>query len=143
MNANAATISYSIHYPYEGYHGSSAFCQLIVATIPPGTSLVVLTEHPENAGTSVTNRSEYLATKVCQQFGLDPQTCLFLEHYPQEHYPQSQGRGTLPESWSLVTYNWDDGTARRPDWRSISREQVGDLYTRFGLELGEVGDTLL
>lgn len=51
-----ASVHCTPHYEYKGYHGCDAFCQLEIAIIAPGNTLVVFIEHPDNNGTSVTNR---------------------------------------------------------------------------------------
>src|SRR3954452_20176628 len=47
-------------------------------------SVVVLTELPDNAGMSVTNACEDIATRIVQDFGINPQRTRFVEHYPEE-----------------------------------------------------------
>lgn len=116
------------HYDYPGYFNYESFCDLKVATIPPGHTLVIFTEVEENVGTSVTNRSEVLATQVCQEFGLLPEKTLFVEHYP-ERGPRIK---RLPETYALVEYTWEQGHARKPEWRYLSLENASTLLTRFG-----------
>jgi hypothetical protein len=86
--------------------------------MPPA---VVLSEHPENRGMSVTNAAEYLVTAIFNHplfrdmLGVDadrfPGMYLWIEHYPE--------RGKVPE-WRMVYFNWiccENGLWRAEDPR--------------------------
>lgn len=60
--------------------GNISYCICDIEIIK---NLVIATEMPENEGTSVTNMAEYLATQVCQEFGINPKHLIWIEHYPQ------------------------------------------------------------
>ena len=55
-------------YEYIGYHGCDCHCTLEILG-----NLVICTEDEDNHGTSITNLSEHLATRICYQYGIDPQ----------------------------------------------------------------------
>lgn len=65
---------------YPGYH-NPAFCHLDVFTSPAAPPVVVATEALDNEGTSVTNCAEVIAQIACHNFGIDPRTLIFVEHY--------------------------------------------------------------
>jgi len=91
-----------------------AFCGLRIFNDPH--ALVVVTEHPDNQGMSVTNAAEDLATNIVADFGLNPLTTVFFEHWPP--------MGGQPESFDLVRFIWIDGRATSPEWRRWAAEQI-------------------
>jgi len=82
-------------------------------------AVVVITELPDNPGTSVTNAIEYIATCVMHDYKLDPRTTTWVEHYP--------GQADRPETWDVVTFEWIGNAvicATTPRWRPSSAEEV-------------------
>ena len=116
-------------YEFEGYFKSFAFCDLQIGRKEDGAHLVMFTEIPENVGTSITNRSEHLATTVCKEFQLDPTKTVFIEHYPL--------RGQFKESYALVTYTWQGATAKGAQWKYIPLEDATTLLEAYGLKKRE------
>jgi hypothetical protein len=49
----------------------------------PYPVVIVMTELPDNPGTSVTNAVEIIARKVCKEYSMNPLFVTFIEHYPQ------------------------------------------------------------
>jgi hypothetical protein len=79
---------------------------------------VVLTELPDNPGTSVTNCVQQLATQLLPQVAqfsrpdpIDPRAILWLEHYDRS--PQN----SFPETWDLVHLDWDGARYHSPRWQ--------------------------
>ena len=83
-----------MRYPYTGFHGCDSTCNLEIIK-----NLVIATEIPENEGTSITNMAEHLATRICQEFNIEPSHLIWIEHYAE--------RGDYPESYDLVQFNLD------------------------------------
>jgi hypothetical protein len=94
----------------------------------------VISELPDNAGTSVTNAAEIIAELLCERYNLAPAHTLFIEHYPDRRERLRDGTPdpmdvTGAESFDLVTFggvsregvNWTLGT---PGWKRLAREQV-------------------
>lgn len=109
-------------YTYAGYHAHDSWCNLeIVGTV--NLALVVMTEAADNPGTSVTNRSEHIASLIVNENGydLEPGRCIFVEHYQ----PRPHGLN-LPE-YRIVTYSWRGRTASTPEWTDITVEQFEAL----------------
>ena len=52
---------------YLGYRNFRSFCNLDLTILPSGAAYVICTEHPDNLGTSVINRAEFLTTKACRE----------------------------------------------------------------------------
>ena len=98
-------------YNYTGFHGCACICELEIID-----TLVIVSEMPENEGTSVTNFAEQLATLVCQEFKIEPKHLIWIEHYPE--------RGDFrdfPESYDLVNFNLNGkGIFSNPRWTGIS-----------------------
>jgi len=74
---------------------------------------VVLTELPDNTGTSVTNCVEEIATQVYHTFlkGTPIEHIRWIEHYPP--------RGKWEETFDEVTFDWDGETFSHPRWRRL------------------------
>ena len=132
---------------YRGYFGRPAWCRLEVLPLPDGRTAVVATERRDNPGTSITNVAEYLASRVCDRFSIDPDRLVWIEHYG---YPPPPG-GTKPpkREYDRVTFTrlaqspvrWSAAVLRHkpdgwpgvfedPEWRPM---QEGD-WRELGLE---------
>lgn len=122
------------HYDYLGYFETPAFCDLLILRYGPGRrqAVVVFTEQDANTGTSVTNRSEHLATRVVAEFGLDPGRTIFLEHFPERGKTRS-----LLEMYARLTYTWQAGDgghatirATKTRWAYIPLEEAEGLLAQ-------------
>ena len=115
-------------FEYRGFHGCPSVCDLDIRSLANGKTLVICTEVPDNRGTSVTNFAEELATLVCKQFGIVPDSLVWVEHYPR-----GVAHGRLPD-WDLVTFTLaGDGTNfhfESPQWRPMRDED----WKQLGLE---------
>ena len=112
-------------YEYKGYHGAPSVCGLEIRALEVGT-LVVVTELPDNPGTSVTNMAENLATDVCRANNISPHKLIWVEHYPERGTPLS----VLPETWDEVFFDFDYrvGSFTKARWSRMSegfREALG------------------
>ena len=100
-------------YNYEGFHGCACICDLEIIK-----NLVIVSEMPENEGTSVTNFAEQLATLVCQEFEIAPEHLIWIEYYPERNI---DGWKEYPESYDLVSFNLNDnGIFSKSRWTGIS-----------------------
>ena len=91
------------------------------------TAVVILSEIPQNTGTSVTNLVEQLAGRVVRHYGLASSRCLWVEHYERDH--------VLDDDFSLVTFAPGERGElfAYPAWSPLRRETV----------VGLVGDELV
>ena len=115
-------------YDYPGYRDCPSFCNLDLTILPDGAAFVICAEHPDNPGTSVTNRAEFLATKVCREnTAIDPRRLTWIEHYPE----RGSRFNPRPPTWSVVTFDYDSTTRtlRHPNWRYTDREEIDKLRT--------------
>ena len=87
------------HFKYGGFHGCPSFCRLELIPLPDGRTVVIATELADNPGTSITNAAEILASFVCDQFRINPDRLVWIEHY-------GYGNATCPErSFDLVIFS--------------------------------------
>jgi hypothetical protein len=93
---------------------------------PDRPTVVIATEAPDDAGTSITHAAETLAAGVCRRHGIAPGTLLWVERYPADR--------TGPERLSLVEFvpgpRARPGGLGRPGWSPISRARVEALICR-------------
>jgi hypothetical protein len=71
---------------------------------------------------------EIIASLVVRRFGLDPQRCVFIEHYPREllvhsHSPLERREGRH----KYVTFTWDGGIASSPQWKPFTKIELQAL----------------
>ena len=101
-------------YHYTGFHGCDSHCEIEILN-----NLVIATEIDSNEGTSITNMAAHLATQVCKDFGIQPDTLIWIEHYPA----QDIGARTIPSVYAIVQFNVDrHGVFRSPRWAYITPE---------------------
>jgi len=119
---------------YRGFHGNEAWCALEILPLADGRTVVIATETADNPGTSVTNVAEHLASEVCDRFGIDPATLVWIEYYgyPSAVHPKE------PRTYEQVTFTrrprddvrWSDAVNRHhpdgwpgyfvePEWREM------------------------
>lgn len=122
---------------YKGYHGVKSVCYLRLyqpkesGEQPPETrpAIAIFTELDSNAGTSVTNRIEVLATSAWEFLQKPDVAPVVIEHYPNRgvHNPHTN-RWQFPEQFDLVEFDRKpDGCFVRPRWRRIPRVTVEEL----------------
>ena len=95
---------------------------------PPETrsAIAIFTELESNAGTSVTNRIEVLAT-LAWEFLQKPEAApIVVEHYPNRGVHNTHtDRWQFPESFDIVEFDRKpDGSFEKPRWRRIARAEV-------------------
>lgn len=118
---------------FSGYHNNSSVCHVAVYREPrrPGratASAVIATELPENAGTSITNRVEYLAWKVACMFALDPVAMTWVERLQPER-PGQGHRFRLVSMQKVRVGKLVTGFAK-PDWSCVEQWQVEQFVRR-------------
>src|SRR5437879_3266976 len=83
---------------YRGFHGLASYCSLELLPLYDDRTVAVATERGDNSGTSITNVVEYLASTVCDRFGIDPDRLVWIEHY-------AYGTSTISErTFDRVTF---------------------------------------
>jgi hypothetical protein len=115
---------------YSPWPGNDAKCRLQIFPSSQQTTrrmVVIVTELPDNIGMSVTNAAELIATLAVKQYDLDPETMIWIEHYPDRHPPGREGDRMFDETFDMVTFRWEGGTALTPQWKPSSRAHVEQL----------------
>ena len=107
---------------YRGYFRYDAHCYVEIRR-GPEHSLLMITEAPDNQGTSVTNCAEGLASMLMHQYKLDPARTTYLERYLYD------GAGE-PELIDSVAFQWNkDNRASQPVWRRLSSKELEALLS--------------
>lgn len=88
-------------FPFLASNGSQSKCRVRVYSPDDAardSHVVIVTELPDNPGSSVTNSAEVIAAEVMARFHLQPPV-VFVEHYPRD--------GGIPggESFDLVVFS--------------------------------------
>lgn len=125
-------------FDYEGYHKIPSFCFIEIYAHEKVT-VVIATEpdyDTEDSGTSITNRAEHIATRVCQQHNIEMIKLVWIEHYDR------QVKIGKKETWDLVTFTREKTPVRgyweyprgqmvftSPKWQPLSEEQKDRLVT--------------
>ena len=103
----------------------SAVCHLRILQ-NRSTSTVIATELATNPGMSITNAAEMLASKIIQQFRLNPKRTRFIEHYGQESYDSEEGRKRA-DTFDEVTFSWNGTVAMQPKWKPAEAKEIKNL----------------
>jgi hypothetical protein len=117
-------------YTWEGFGGrlklSSGSCRLRLYDLsrePSGGTahlrpfIAVVSDVPESR-LSVRSCAGHLATSVARDFKIDPQRMLYIEYYPESVYGEHRER-RIPEKYDAVDFNWTEGGAIQPRWRTL------------------------
>ncbi len=117
-------------YAWEGFGGalrlSSGRCRLRIYDLAKEASrgavllrpvIVIASDVPESR-MSVRSCAGHVATSVARDFKIDPHRMLFVEYYPQSVYGE-HGERVIPEKYEAVDFNWTEGGAIQPTWRTL------------------------
>lgn len=98
-------------YRFKGFGGCDCICKVEIYA----GQVVVVTELPENDGTSITNMAEQLATSVAHDFHLQPQTLTWIEKYPQDNFREE-------DDYSIVHFKIEGAKFSKPEWIYLSHD---------------------
>jgi hypothetical protein len=79
--------------------------------------IAIVSDVPESR-MSVRSCAGHVATSVSRDFKIDPQRMLYIEYYPESIYGERQDH-ILPEKYEAVDFNWTEGGAIHPRWRTL------------------------
>jgi len=102
---------------WKGFGGCNSKCHLSIY-FNNNESLVIATELESNLGTSIANDAKKLIKLVCQQFELNPQATMWIEHYKADEDTE--------ERYSIVNCNCGQIT-----WEYISIPHVVELIGKY------------
>ncbi len=121
-------------YRYPGLWDLPARCGVEILRHDTGGATVILTELPDNPGSSVTNLAATLATRLraARLADLAPAQIRWIEHYP--------ARGQREATFDELTLTWDPAarTYRAPAWRRLTPDEIRQL----GYEPDEVASVV-
>jgi hypothetical protein len=81
-------------------------------------SIVAVVSDIPNSKMSVKSCTSHVATKVAEEFNIDPQRMLWVEYYPESKYGVADEH-TIPERLEAVEFTWFEGKAVKPKWREL------------------------
>nr|WP_309690560.1 hypothetical protein [Armatimonas sp.] len=122
-----AEIVYDGPWHYKGYHGVKSVCYLrLYQPKKPRPAVAIFTELDSNAGTSVTNRIEVLATLAWEFLQKPEAPPVVVEHYPNRGvYNSHSDRWQFPEQFDLPEFERKtDGSFVKPRWRRVPRATI-------------------
>lgn len=129
-----------VRFRFRGYWDEGGVCRIRVFEAPDRIPVIVCSEVPENANTSVTNLAEHLAAEVIARYlphrFEHEEPCLWIEHYPGRHDPRRHVTGRA--TFDLVTFaSWrprprrlggvDRPALGEPAWRPMTVDEVAAL----------------
>jgi len=68
---------------FKGYYGCNSKCGIEIYQ-NRNKNIVIMTELPENKGTSVTNACEAIATILFKNHNINPEDTIYIEHYHRD-----------------------------------------------------------
>lgn len=113
-------------YRFKGFHGCDSWCRV---EILPGTedrTIVIVTELPDNPGTTITNAVDWLIPTFGLRFGIDLSHLIWIEHYAAPSGNQSIPREFTRVLFDVISINsrllinnvrWRP--LRQPDWLAL------------------------
>jgi len=103
---------------YKGHRPFIGLCRLRIYKIGRQKPVVIVTQFPDNPGTSITNVAESLATHVyTTELKSPPEGMLWIEHYSALGHPK-------PEIYSQVSFRHECGEFTDPEWSELTAEEV-------------------
>jgi len=125
-------------YSWEGFGGKlrlgSGICRLKIYDLGKRSSaglshirpIIVMVTDVEESPMSVRSCIGHIATRVTQDFDIEPNRMMFIEHYPERIYGEKNDR-VIPEKFDMVEFEWHSGKAIEPVWRSIKEPMLENL----------------
>jgi hypothetical protein len=127
-------------YAWEGFGGrlklSSGSCRLRLYDLSREPShgaahlrpfIAIVSDVPESR-MSARSCAGHIATSVARDFKLDPQRMLYIEYYPESVYGERRER-RIPEKYEAVDFNWTEGGAIQPRWRTLQPPLLDAIRT--------------
>ena len=108
-------------FEFTGFHGCKAICGLEPPIVNDLGIVIIVTEIEENRGTSITNAVEILLPQVCDNFNIDVNEVIWIEHYPPSWMGNSE------EQFDLVTLVKNDAgvfDSVYTQWKRLTANEV-------------------
>jgi|GEM_PF-1007611 hypothetical protein len=118
-------------YSWQGFGGplrlGSGKCNLSVFDLRLGKTsqlthlrpMIVVVSDVTESSMSVRSCAGHIATNVTNEFKIQPQRMLFVEHYPETTYGD-QNQYTIAERYDMVEFTWMEDKAIKPRWHRLT-----------------------
>ncbi len=80
---------------------------------------VVVVSDVEDSKMSIRSCAGHIATKVTEEFKINPNRMMWVEYYPAVHYGR-RSEYKIAAQYILVDFTWKDGRAVHPRWRPLN-----------------------
>jgi hypothetical protein len=94
-------------------------------------SVVVIVSDVPGRRVSVRSCAGHVATSVARSFTIDPLRMMYIEYYPESVYGERQEH-VIPEKYEAVDFNWTEGGAVKPRWRTLQPPLVDAIRKMVG-----------
>jgi len=141
-------------YAWEGFGGklrlASGRCRLRIYDLTRDAAggpahlrplIVIVSDVPESR-MSVRSCAGHIATSVARDFKIDPHRMMYIEHVPASVYGEHQER-IIPEKYEAVDFNWTEGGAIQPKWRTLQPplvDVIRQMVAKSGGRQGREGE---
>ena len=88
------------------------------------STIVIVTELPNNPGMSICNAFEDLILQVSTAYNLDPGQLLWIEHWQAWKVSEGAPYDREEEDWHRVFFDWDGTRATNPRWSFVTASFV-------------------
>lgn len=127
-------------FSWEGFGGTlrlgSGMCRLRIFDLRKGESgslthlkpFIVVVSDIANAKMSIRSCAGHIATRVTQNFRINPHRMIYIEYYPSQTYGE-RNQHLIPERHEIVEFSWHEGKALHPRWRPLKPPLLDVIQT--------------
>ena len=112
-------------YEFKGRFDVPSRCGLKIVKKSRETIVIATELVGDNPGTTVTHFCDRLASLVCGDYGIDPSSLVFIEHFPDK----GSKLAFYQETFDRVSFTLTPGGFTEPKWRRLTKEEVDSLLT--------------
>lgn len=111
-------------FAYKSPNHFDGICRVERIDLPDDRVVVICEEIDGNPGRSVTNTIEYIAFQLCEQFNINPEQLVLIEHYDTWYCNEDE--------WNLVCFRKKppESNFEEPEWRPMTEEDWSSLGFR-------------
>jgi hypothetical protein len=96
------------------------------------STIVIITELPDNPGMSICNAFEDLFLQVVEAYNLDPERIMWIEHWEIWKVSEGAPYDREEEDWHRVEFDWDGDRATNPRWSFVTASFVRSAIAVIG-----------
>lgn len=94
--------------------------------------LVVVSDLSDEGGISVKSCSGHIATRITEQFNINPSRMFYIEYYEQTIYGENFKK-IIPERFETIDFEWHDGKAIHPKARPLQDSVINIVKEELSL----------